>query len=73
MARKVIVKEAARMGETETRKAWLKENTVRFSMKLQKSTDADILQFLEGKNVQGEIKRGLRLLIASENRKTEEG
>lgn len=73
MASKVIVKEAARMGETETRKAWLKENTVRFSMKLQKSTDADILQFLEGKNVQGEIKRGLRLLIANENRKTEEG
>ena len=73
MPSKVIVKEAARMGETETRKAWLKENTVRFSMKLQKSTDADILQYLEGKNVQGEIKRGLRLLIANESKKTEEG
>jgi hypothetical protein len=72
MPSKVIVKEVARMGETETRKAWLKENTVRFSMKLQKSTDADILQYLEGKNVQGEIKRGLRLLIAN-NKKTEEG
>ena len=60
---KTKYREATRMGETETRKAWLKENTVRFSMKLQKSTDADILQYLEGKNVQGEIKKGLRVLI----------
>lgn len=73
MASKVIVKEAAKMGETEARKAWTKENTVHFGIKLQRSTDADILRYLEGKSIQTEIKRGLRLLIASENRKTEEG
>lgn len=68
---KTKYKEAPHMGETEARKAWVKANTVMIHAKLQKSTDADILQYLEGKSVQAEIKRALRLLI--ENEKTEEG
>lgn len=39
-------------------------NTKCFSLKLNKKTDADLLEFLEGKAVQTEIKRVLREYIA---------
>ena len=58
--------------ETEARKAWTKANTVFIGVKLQKSTDADILEYLEGKQNQTEIKKALRLLIETE-RKAEQG
>ena len=48
------------MGDTEKQRAWQKENTVMVAMRLQKSTDADILQFLEGKQKQTVIKLALR-------------
>ena len=54
------------MMQSETRKKWLQENTVFIGMRLQKSTDADILKFLEGKQNQTEIKKALRLLIETE-------
>lgn len=54
------------MMESEARKKWLKENTVFIGIRLQKSTDADILQYLEGKQNQTEIKKALRLLIETE-------
>ena len=57
------------MGETEKQRAWQKENTVMVAMRLQKSTDADILQFLEGKQKQTVIKLALREYI--ENHKEE--
>ena len=57
------------MGETEKQRAWQKENTVMVAMRLQKSTDADILQFLEGKQKQTVIKLALREYI--ENYKEE--
>lgn len=37
-----------------------RENTIQIKLKLVKSTDADILAYLEGKNKQGEIKRLIR-------------
>ena len=57
------------MGDTEKQRAWQKENTVMVAMRLQKSTDADILQFLDGKQKQTVIKLALREYI--ENHKEE--
>ena len=54
------------MPESDARKAWTKKNTVMINAKLQRSTDADILSYLNGKSTQAEIKRGLRLLIEKE-------
>ena len=45
---------------SEKRKAWEKENTVVISIKLQRSTDADILRYLNGKSKQTIIKLALR-------------
>lgn len=49
--------------ESEAKRKWQKENTVFIGVKLQKSTDADILQFLEGKQRQTVIKSALREYI----------
>ena len=59
-------KGAARMPDYESKKAWDKENVVFVTTKLFKSTDADILEFLDGKVRATEIKRALRLLIEKE-------
>lgn len=48
---------------SESRKKWEKENTVCLSMKLQKTTDKDILDFLDGKQKQTIIKLALREYI----------
>ena len=61
------------MMESEARKKWIKENTVFIGIRLQKSTDADILKFLEGKRNQTEIKKALRLLIETERKEQEQG
>lgn len=56
------------MAESEARKAWAKENTVVVSVKLQRSTDADILERLEGEeNRNGFIKAAIRRQIAYDN------
>lgn len=56
-----------KMGETEARKEWTKKNTTYFGIKLQNSTDADILAALDGADSkQGEIKRLLRIAIEIE-------
>ena len=49
----------------DRRLAWDKENTVRFSIKLNKRTDADLLDFLNssGEPRQAIIKRALRALL----------
>lgn len=62
------------MGETEARKKWVKENTVFIGMRLQKSTDADILEHLEkaksrGYGTQTEIKRLIRAGMDAERRR----
>ena len=51
------------MSESEAYKKWAKENTVIITMRLQKSTDADILRLLEGKAKQTIIKAALREYI----------
>ena len=51
------------MPESEAKKKWQKENTEFIGMKLQKSTDADILRYLEGKSKQTIIKAALREYI----------
>lgn len=47
---------------------WKKQNTVIFSLRLQKTTDADIIAWLDkcGNTKAGEIKRLVRLAIAAE-------
>ena len=50
---------------------WKMQNTIIFSMRLQKSTDADLLAWLNehGESRQGEIKRLMRIAIAAEQNK----
>lgn len=47
----------------EWKQSWDKINTVQISIKLQKTTDADILAFLDGKQKQTVIKEALRRMI----------
>ena len=47
--------------------AWNKENTVFIGIRLQKSTDNDIITYLQGKTKQAIIKKALRLLIKTES------
>ena len=68
---KTKYKEAIGMADRDAHREWMKQNTVMINARLQKSTDADILQYLQGKSIAAEIKKGLRLLM--ENEKTEEG
>ena len=51
------------MPESDAKKKWQKENTEFIGLKLQKSTDADILQFLDGKVKQAVIKAAIREYI----------
>jgi len=43
--------------------AWNNENTVFIGIRLQKTTDNDIITYLQGKTKQAVIKKALRLLI----------
>ena len=36
-----------KMAESEAKKKWIKENTIIFSIKLMKRTEADIINYLE--------------------------
>lgn len=60
------------MPDYESKKAWDKENVVFVTTKLFKSTDADILEYLDGKSRATEIKRALRLLIETEKKEAGE-
>ena len=51
------------MYESEAKRKWQKENTVFIGIKLQKSTDADIIAFLDGKRKQTELKKAIREYI----------
>lgn len=57
------------MPESEAKKKWQKENTEFIGVKLQKSTDADIIEYLDGKVKNAVIKAALREYI--ENHKGE--
>ena len=55
------------MPESEAHKKWVQENTVHFGFRLQRRTDADILEKLESvPNRQGYIKDAIRAAIARE-------
>jgi len=58
-------KGAQAMADTKAHAAWQKENTVMVSVRLQKSTDSDILEFLDGKSKQAVIKEALREYMKS--------
>lgn len=64
--KETMPEEKEKKPESEAHKRWHRENAVVFSTRLIKSTDKDILDYLEGKQKQTEVKRGLRLLIAQE-------
>lgn len=51
------------MADTQAKKDWMKENTTFIGLKLNKRTDKDILEALEGKSKQTEIKRLLRMAL----------
>ena len=58
---------AAKKRRTEANDAWKKANTVIFSIRLQNSTDADIIERLAGaKSRQGEVKKLIRLGMEAE-------
>ena len=62
------------MGESEARKKWTKENTRVFGLKLQNSTDADIIEQLESvESIQGYIKELIRKDLKRKNRTAKKG
>lgn len=56
------------MPETAARRAWVEENTTFVGLKLNNRTDADILEAIEGKPKQTEIKRLVRLGLDAEKK-----
>lgn len=59
--------------ESDAKKKWQKENTVLVGIKLQKSTDKDILDYLEqreknGLSKSGAFKEALRLMMQQESK-----
>ncbi len=56
------------MSDSTAKKEWMKLNTTIIGLKLNNNTDQDILQALEGKQKQTEIKRLLRIAISQENK-----
>ena len=54
------------MADSEAKKAWTKANTYQFGVKLQNSTDADIIAFFAGKTRQQVLKTAIRYYIAHE-------
>lgn len=55
------------MPDSEAKKEWMKQNTTFIGLKLNHNTDRDILDALEGKQKQTEIKRLLRLALSLKN------
>ena len=59
------------MTESEARKEWVKQNTRFFGLKLQRSTDADIIEQLESvESIQGYIKELIRKDLKRQSRKS---
>ena len=60
------------MGERESKKQWDAENTERVSLKLNKNTDADILEAIDKAPKQTEIKRLVREALKNAKSMTQE-
>ena len=56
------------MADSQAKREWEKANTTFIGLKLNHNTDADILQALDGKQRQTEIKRLLRVALAAEKK-----
>lgn len=56
------------MADSQAKKDWIKQNTTFIGLKLNNRTDADILQALEGKQRQTELKRLIRQGLAQEEK-----
>ena len=56
------------IAESKAHKEWTKQNTTFIGLKLNNRTDADILQALEGKQKQTELKRLIRQGLAQEEK-----
>lgn len=54
------------MPDSEAKRRWIAENTTTITLKLNNRTDADILDALDGKPKQTEIKRMVRDTIERE-------
>lgn len=54
------------MPDSEAKKAWIKQHTYQFGVKLQNKSDADIIAFFEGKTRQQVLKTAIRYYIAHE-------
>ena len=54
------------MADSQAKRDWMKENTTFIGLKLNNKTDSDILEALQGKQRQTEIKRLLRIALQSE-------
>lgn len=52
------------MPDSPAKKQWIKEHTVSIGIRLQKKTDSDIIEYLEDRQKQTEIKKALRFYIA---------
>lgn len=57
------------MADSQAKREWMKANTTVVTMKLNNKTDSDILEALQGKQKQTEIKRLLRIALQSEKQK----
>lgn len=57
------------MADSQAKRDWMKENTTFIGLKLNHNTDSDILESLQGKQKQTEIKRLLRIALQSEKQK----
>lgn len=54
------------MADSQAKRDWMKANTTFIGLKLNHNTDADILDALQSKQKQTEIKRLLRIALQSE-------
>lgn len=57
------------MADSEAKKAWIKANTTTVTLKLNHNTDGDLLEALQGKPRQTEIKKLMRIALQSEKQK----
>ena len=57
------------MPDSEAKKAWMKANTTFIGLKLNHNTDTDLLEALQGKQKQTEIKKLMRIALQREKQK----
>lgn len=59
------------MPDSLAKRKWMKENTINVAAKLNKNTDSDILNYLEGKSNATIIKAAIREYMANHPSSTE--